>query len=270
MKKFTKRVILPLFMALVLVLGISAGAMADDPTEVNVDWDGAGFVSGEIIAGDDAVHSFESLGFVSNIGAFYSKDSNDNPYTYGVDSCVSWLDTEISGGGFAEFIVDRTDAKTSYGEPGQQSYTYVEIADGLATLSNRSSTNYASMRDCNYGWNSNDHITVTGSSSYFMQRSMDSGFTNFAGLVALGSGDADLDCMNAEASEGRVRLGLGCGCYTNADFNANGAGTFDLYAQADTEVTSALAPGVTGMTTFNFIASWVGSFNIADYSTTAD
>lgn len=265
-----KRTLVSLLLALALVLGVNSVVLADSPTEVDFDWDGSGWIGGVVTAGDDAVHSFESFGTMGNIGNFYSKDSNDNPYTYGVDSCVTHLDTAISGYGWAFLQSNRNDAKTSYGQPGQISLTGVEIDGGSATLSNRSTTNYASMRDCNYGWNANDHVTVTGSSAYEIMRYMDSGYTNFAGINAFGSGDADLDCMNAEASEGRVRLGLGCGCYTNAKFNASGTGTFGLHAEADTEITSALAPGVTGMTTFDFIASWASSIGIADYSTTAD
>jgi len=258
-----------LILSVIMIMALSVPVFAADPTEVDVSWSGTGVVGGTVTAGDDAVATWGSAGN-GNAGVFYALDDNGNPYGYGVDSCVFSLDIALTGGGTAFLDVLRTDAKTSYGSPGQISRTYVWTDDGDATLRNRSTTNYASMRDCNYGWNSNDHITVTGSSYYELERYMSSGATNFVGLMATGAGDADLDCMNAEASEGRVRLGKGCGCYTNAHFNASGAGVFDLLAEADNEVTSALAPGVTGMTSFNFVATWVSSISIPDYSTTAD
>jgi len=263
-----KKILVSMLIAVVLLLTIGSAVMADDPTEVNVTWDGTGVVAGTVDLGDDAVHSFQSVGVI-NTGSFYSKDSNDNPYNYNVDSTIGWLDTTISTG-YAWFSSQRTDAKTSYGNAGQESYTYVSTVDGLATLQNRSSSNYASMKDCNYGWNANNHITISGSSDYFLQRYMDSGDNNFVGLMAFGSGDADLDCMSSEASQGQVKLGAGCGCYTNAKFNANGTGTLDFLANADTGIASALVPGVSGMISFGFIANWIGSFSITDYSTIAD
>jgi len=101
---------------------------------------------------------------------------------------------------------------------------------------------------------------------------MDSGSTNSARLDLIGTGNANIDCMSSEAKEGQVRLGWGCGCYTNADIVATGSGTFNLQAVGDTSTTTALAPGMTGANSFNFIASWAGNstFTIPDYSTTAD
>jgi len=273
--KMKKRFLLSLFLALVLVLSFSSVAMATDPTTVDVTWDGAGIIGGTVVAGDDATVVWTSQGVTSNTGEFHAADQNNNPYGYNVDTCSFSLEASLAGGGLAMLDVLRTDAKTSYGAAGQRSYTFVGIDDGTATLQNRSGTNYASMRDCNYSWNSNDHITVTGASYYALSRFMDSensvtGDANFAGLQAWGSGDADLDCMNAEASAGQVRLGKGCGCYTNADFTANGIGTLQLDGVGNNSATTAMAPGMTGATSFQFIASWVGTFSIADYSITAN
>jgi len=263
------KLILALAIALTLVLSLGGLALAADPTTVDVTWDGIGEVGGAVTAGDDANANFYSGGN-SHTGAFHASDDNHNPYGYGVDSCSFSMETSIGGGGEAWLDVNRTDAKTSYGAAGQQSYTYVWTNDGDATLQNRSATNYASMKDSNYGWHSNDHITVTGATAYTLQRFVDSGNVNFAGLLASGTGDADLDCMSSEASAGRVRLGWGCGCYTNADFTANGTGTLWLDAVGNNSATTAMAPGMTGASSFHFIANWAGSFSIADYSVTAN
>jgi len=126
------------------------------------------------------------------------------------------------------------------------------------------------MGDYNYGWNANDHITVTGASAYTLMRSMNSGWGNFASISAFGSGDADLDNMSSGATSGGVNFGYGGGCYTNADFNANGVGSMTLEAWGNNSATTAAAPGMTGQNAFTIVASWVSGINIADYSTTAN
>jgi len=269
--KKLSRILIPLMVALVAIFSFGGAALAAGPTDVTVDWNGAGWVGGGVDTGDASV-SFQSGGSGANMGAFTAHDSNDNPYSYNVDSCSFSLDTGISGSGFAELMVNRLTSASSYGAAGQLSYIGVGIADGSATLQNRSATNYASMRDGNYGWNANDHITVTGASGYDLQRYVDSGTGNFAGIrVDGGVGDADLDCMSSEASAGQVRLGWGCGCYTNADFNANGSGTMTLAGAGNNSATTAMAPGMTGASSFNFVANWVNSaFGLANYSTTAN
>lgn len=266
-----KRILVSFILAIVMVFAMAGTALAAGPTDVNISWTGGGVVGGGVDTGD-ASASFHSEG-ASNAGTFTVRDSNDNPYGYNVDSCAFSLDTSIGGGGWAELLVNRLTSKESmYGLPGQVSYIFVGISDGLAALQNQSSTNYASMKDSNYGWNANDHITVAGSSAYALQRYVQSGpGSNVAEILATGSGNAELDCMSSEASAGQVRLGWGCGCYTNADFVATGTGQMQLNAWGNNSATTAMAPGMTGAQSFNFIANWAGStFTIPDYSSTAN
>jgi hypothetical protein len=265
-----KRILYSVLIAIVLLFTIGGVVFADDPTTVDVSWDGAGLVSGSVNTGD-ASAVFQSNGATGNLGAFSATDSNNNPYSYGVDNGLFSLDTNLSGAGIAELTVSRLTSKESmYGAAGQISYTGVSFTGGSATLQNRSSTNYAGMVDGNYGWNANDHVTVLGATTYALIRSMNSGTGNFAGIQASGAGDADLDCMSSEAKASQVRLGWGAGCYTNADFNANGSGTMTLQAWGNNSATTAALPGMTGANSFSVIASWVGGFNVADYSTTAN
>ena len=56
-----KRLIISLILGLVLILSVSGMALADDPTTVDVTWDGAGMVDGTVTAGDDAVAGFALL-----------------------------------------------------------------------------------------------------------------------------------------------------------------------------------------------------------------
>lgn len=242
---------------------------ADEPDEVNVSWNGSGVVIGSVDTGDSE-SSFYSVG-TSHIGQFNAIDQNNNPYSYGVDSNSFSFETSIAGTGEAEFTTTRITSKESmYGAGGQQSYSYVGVLDGTALLQDRTATNYASMCDCNYGWHANDHITVTEASAYTLARWLNSGNGDFAGLSAAGNGSADLDCMSSSANGAGVILGKGCGCYTNADFTATGSGAFRLQAAGDTSTTTAMAPGMTGASSFDFIATWLNStFTVPDYSTTA-
>lgn len=264
-----KRILgIALALAMLASLMVSSVALADGPTGVVITWDGAGEVDGSVDTGD-ALTLFHSEG-TDHVGEFNAVDSNNNPYGYGVDNGEFSLETVIDGSGWAELDVTRTDSKTSmYGPAGQQSYSFVGVEDGVATLQNRSLTNYASMRDSNYGWHANDHITVVGADGYLLIRAMDSGAGNVASLQAGGTGSADLDCMSSEASAGQVRLGWGCGCYTNADFTATGTGTFQLDGVGNTSATTAMAPGMIGASSFTIIANWLSSFSVSDYSVTA-
>jgi len=268
------RFILPVAIIAAVML-LATPVLADGPSTVEVDWDGAGWVTGNTDTGDSNA-SFYSGGN-HHTGEFKATDQNNNPYSYNVDTCNFSLDTDITGGGQAWLEVNRVESKTSsYGPGGQQSFAYIITDDGDASLQNRSTTNFASMRDCNYSWNSNDHITVSNATNYELWRYMDGDVSdaslNLIDLWAGGSGSADLDCMSSEASGGRVKLGHGCGCYTNADFTATGSGQFQLYGRGDDSATTQMAPGMTGASSFNFIANWLGgsTFTVPDYSTTVE
>jgi len=266
--KVKKIISITVALAVLVSLMIGGTALAADPSTVTTTWSGSGEVWVDSNTGDSEAHIY--TGGNSIIGSFVVTDSNDNPYNYGVDTNQFALEASVVDGGEIEYLVQRNESKISmYGVAGQQSYAYVFSSDGEATLQNRSTTNYASMRDCNYGWHSNDHIVVNGS-YWTLTRGASSGTGNIATLTAEGDGSAELDCMSSEASAGQVRLGWGCGCYTNADFSATGAGTFELSANGNNSTTTALAPGMTGATSFDIVASWTSSFNINDYSVTAN
>ena len=265
MKKFLTVL---LIMAFLMLLG--GTAYADDSTEFKVDWNGGGWVGGTVTSGNDAFASFESFGASWHGGSFTARDANNNPFNYGVDTNHFSLQTNLEGGGYASLFVERLDAKEGgYGPAGQQSYTGVWIADGDASLSNRSRTNYADMIDSNYGWQNSNHVTVNNSSLYEIDRWMNGGTGNSAGISALGSGSASLTAMSSEAKDSQVRLGWGAGCYTNAKFNASGSGALNLWADSKNTATTAFVPGLSAEK-FNILVDWTnGSLNIDDYATTA-
>jgi len=263
-----KRLFIVTALVLAMVMAFSGVALAE--TKVEVDWDGGGWVGGNVTAGNDAFAKLESFGAAWHTGSFTALDANNNPYNYGVDDNTFTMKTEIVGGGYANMFVERTDARVSmYGPAGQQSYIGVITADGNATLANRSRTNYADMIDGNYDWQSNNHITVTGSSMYKLDRWMDGGTGNSAGILAWGSGDAKLTAMSSEAKNSQVRLGWGAGCHTNARFNASGSGVMNLWADSKATATTALLPGLSAQK-FDILVNWTnGTLDIGDYSTTA-
>ena len=262
-----KRLLVGLLIGIMATFVLALPVAADDPNTVIVDWNGAGTVTGSVDTGD-AKAQFSSGG-VNQVGEFTAVDQNNNPYGYGVDTNTFTMETTIIGGGTATFQVDRLTSKESmYGPAGQQSFIGVSTVDGTASLWNRSTTNYANLIDANYGWHSNGQVTVN-STLYSLARWIDSDIGNIAQLFASGSGTANLDCMSSEArGSGETKLGAGAGCYTNADFTATGSGQLQLIGSGNTSATTAMAPGMTGASSFNFIANWLGgTFGVTDYST---
>ena len=262
-----KKLTISLILGLALVLGVSGMALADDPTEVDVTWDGSGYIDTEVDTGD-AHAGFMTHGDVI-IGTYTATDSNNNPYNYGVDNFVALFDGHVENGGMFTGC-ERTDSKTSaYGPPGQESYSIVTVEDGWANMAYRTTTNYAQMRDCSYGYQlPGGHNVVLSAAEYYIDRYIADSDGESGEFEAWGTGSATMDCMNGEASGNwDLRLGGGCGCYTDANFNATGAGHIEVTGSGDIGVT--MMGNSTGGGTLQFIADWVGSISMPDWSITA-
>lgn len=265
-----KRILLSLILSLVLVLGVTGAVLADDPTEVNVTWDG----SGVVITGVDSGDSTTSLntGGVGISGSFTVVDSNDNPYGYGVDTFTASLNANVEDGGFIQLLTERLNSKSSsYGPAGQESYTFVFIDDGVASLATRTWTNYASMKDPTYGYQlPGGHNIVVSSSAYLISRYILDGQGNSGEISATGSGTAILDDMSNEVSgNGGVRFGWGCGCYTDANYNATGSGTFSVTGTGNTLVDFIGLGMSSGGGTLGIVANFIDGFSINNYAVTA-
>jgi|GEM_PF-1896753 len=253
------RKVLVITFALALTLG-SAVASAADPTVINVTWGSGSYwfngaamtvVSGtsgslniNVTAHDDA--SARLFTFGGNIsGVFDGTITNtypdplhptwlDGPYNYGVESTTFSTKSNVNaGGGGIEFVVNRTDSKTSmYGPAGQVSATTIFSTDGTAFLGRRTTTNYASAKNCNYSFQSNNQYSAAGT-SFFIDHSINSGDGDTAGVgVYNATGSATITSMSDELGGYGFRLGRGCGCYDNASGTGTGSGTYELWANA--------------------------------------
>jgi hypothetical protein len=263
-----------LVLAVVTTLVFGSVALADDPTDVHVDWDGSGVVFADVYAGNDADIHFLTVGNGIK-GYFDSRDYNDNPYTYNVDTTASYINAEVGGTGFIDFWSNRTDSHVgTYGPAGDASFNHLLVEDGWGAMAMANWTNYASLKDCCYGKprTVGSHHFEADAVYYEMGKQVDANDGDFAYVRAWGSGTAELDCMNSETWNGSMKLGRGCGCYTDADFNAVGSGTFDVYAEGNNGAAfyafplSSSGDGTPGSASVQIIANFATSFSIADYS----
>jgi hypothetical protein len=265
-----KRISIALLVAVVLTLGISAAALADDPTETHLTWTGGGTITGNVDCGDS------NAGFTMTAATFSGSwdaiDSNNNPYGYGVDSFSSTFLGTVNNGTLSTGMARVNSYSGMYGNGGQLSGLNVGT-DGTASAAFRSTTNYAELVDCTYGYQlaGGHDVDVTGADSYMIDRYILDGRGNQGEFYAIGAGDATLDCMSAEASGGwDLKLGRGAGCYTDASYTATGAGYVDVTGTGNNSVTFN-GMGVTqGGGTLDLIANWLGSISISDFSLTAN
>jgi len=271
MRKF-----LGIFFALALVVAlilVPSTVLADDPTQVDMNWDGSGFVGTTVNTGD-ATTNFATAGNYIN-GSFTATDSNNNPYNYGVDSFSAYLNANVGNGGYIEMTTDRFTSKESmYGPAGQQSGAFVGTSDGSAAMAVRTTTNYAAMKDPTYTYQlPGGHNIVVDGSYYEINRWVSDGQGNSGSILSNGAGSAILDCMCTEASgNGGVRFGWGCGCYTDANYQATGAGYFNVTGVGNDSVAFLGFPGLeisSGGGSLSIIANFLEGFSIGNYSLTA-
>lgn len=267
-KKFCLFGIALMVMALVMLL-VPGTLFADEATEVNVNWDGAGLV-GTIVNTGDAETNFSTDG--NHIeGHFKAIDANNNPYSYGVDNFTTQLMANVTDG----YIISQTDRLTSvsmYGDPGQQTFSLLSVSDGTGSMAIRTVSNYAAMIDPTYGYQlPGGHNMVVDANYYILERFVQASDGDFGGFYADGNGQATLDSMVSEMSATGVRLGWGGGCYTDASFNATGTGGYvNITGSGDNLVKFEGLGMQSGGGSLSIIADWVNSFNISDYSLTAN
>jgi len=269
-----KKILLSITLALVMVLSLASIALADDPTETTITWSGSGVVTGGVTAGDDANTSFSTAGEGIS-GTFYAKDFNYNHYGYNVDSFNTNVNASLfSATSLATFSYTtvRTDSYVpKYGIPGQVSTSILQILDGFGSIATGSQSNYADMKDSTYNQQlPGGHNIVANATWYGMERRVVASDGDSAFVSAFGNGLATLDCMSSEMYAGRVRLGRGCGCFTDANFSATGiGGTFTASGTGGTGVSFDGMGISSGGGTLSFIANWLNSVSVADYSVTA-
>lgn len=266
-----KRLLLSVILALVMVFAVSGIALADDPTTVTVNWTGAGGVGAGVDSGDSN-GGFATNGEAIN-GSFTAVDSNNNPYSYGVDNFSTVLNGSVTNG-----FINTGDKRVNsyapmYGAGGQVSWSNVIVAGGTASMAYRSTTNYAAMGDGTYGYQlPGGHNIVVNAVSYLINRLIADGRGNQGYVLANGNGSATLDLMSAGASGiWSLELGRGQGSYTDANFTASGiGGRFEVTGTGNNSVVfNGMGIG-SGGGSLSIIANWVNSFSINDFSLTAN
>jgi len=213
-----------------LMLMLVAVGVASASTTIDANWNGAGTFDTQFTAGDDATTGFWTGGSTIS-GEFHATDSDNNPYNYGVDSVEAKVKAHAENG-FVEYNFDRTDSKSSYGVAGQKSYTMIG-SSGTADLAWRSSSNYASLRSTNYGWQANGQMQATGNHEIVHTFGT---ATEWAGMHVVADATTYISDMNEGSNSGGYVFGKGNGCYTNAEVDIVGSGTFDLDAYADNSI----------------------------------
>ena len=265
-----KRLLVSLVLALILVVGISGVALADDPTTVTVTWAGGGAVGAGVNSGD-AVTTFSTSGNAVS-GTFTATDSNDNPYSYGVDTFTTKLVASVTDGWITS-LTDRLTSKTSmYGAPGQQSYSFLGVSGGTGSVALRTISNFASMIDPTYTHQlTGGHNIIANANSYLMQRLVTASDGSFGSFIASGNGQAELGSMVSEMSAIGVRLGWGGGCYTDASFTATGTGGLVNITGSGNSLVKFEGLGIqSGGGSLSIIADWLNNFSISNYSLTAN
>lgn len=269
-----------MILTLILVIGMAGSALAaPPPTDVTVDWTGGGVVTGGVTTGD-ATTSFTANAY-SSTGHFEARDFNDNPYTYGVDTFQTYMQSNFTGGGVLTYQTTRTDSYSPmYGPSGQVSYNYV-YSSGTGAMASGSWTNYAQMTDALYGHprTAGGHHLEASGDSFDIYRSIATALgvgVDRASIEAFGSGSAWLNSMTNEAFGSAVRLGWGGGCYTDAAFSGTGTQTVvaDLWGGNNVNFIGAgltvNGGGTPDSAHLQIVANYVnGTFNWNNYSGTA-
>jgi hypothetical protein len=221
-------------LATVLVILTAIGVMAvAAPTTIDLNWDAGGIFNMWFFNGDDSNAKLHTEG--NHIfGSFHGADADNNPYNYGVDNGTFQVMSSVENGGWMEYVVQRTDSKSSmYGPSGQLSYSMLGTSDGTASLAQSTSTNYASMKTCNYGFQANNQFMAAGT-EYSISHSIQAGDGDWASIDIWGSGSASATYMS-EVMGGtgfEFAYGNACGCYHNCSASGTGTGTFMLQASA--------------------------------------
>jgi len=199
-------------------------------TTVDLQWDGSGHFQTNFNPDDDAQVVFETSGS-SISGEFHGIDYNDNPYNYGVDTVDVKIKSNFENG-FVGYAFTRTDSyDRMYGPSGQTSYTFIQADEG--SFAWHSKSNFASLRNCNYGWQNDNQITARG--DYIVDHELIVDSNKYAYIYEEGNGETQISDMSEEAGKG-FTFGKGCGCYTNTKVKSTGSGEFTLYAKAPNKI----------------------------------
>ncbi|MBC7077690.1 MAG: hypothetical protein H5T92_05215 [Synergistales bacterium] len=234
-----------------MVVGLFAvTAISSTTSDGEWSWWGGGSFSTKFVSGDDAIVEFHTEGFSGN-GEFHAEDADDNPWGYGVDTTSTWVTAVVSGGGFLEYKIQRTDGAAKWSPPGQVSYSRIETSDyGRMNFQARS---IAAELQLAGNYNRFDNFEAAGDWYRILHQ-----VTDDAGDGASVLAWSELDGVVSSAA---IRFGGGkaggtgapygfnfgrlpvCGDSANpwydhyASYNATGPGWFEVHAWADNALT---------------------------------
>lgn len=282
-----KKILIALSLALLLTLSLGSAVFAADPTtEVDISWDGNGWVAGDVTVGsgwDGPGTSFATSAFSTDgtglSGAYSVSTQGKTTYDAWGDKApttTSTISALVANGGFVKFWSDRTgitpyDENQHYGPAGQSIYSEV-ISTGTASLSSISLSTYASL--------STSNTWMDASGIYSVFSGFASGTGNVASLLATGSGTADID-MGHSSARSAIAFGWGSGCYTNADAIFTGFGTFGITAIGSNSIATPIAnasgtvvaggwtgfgDGTPGSVSLTTIMNFLGGASVGNYS----
>ena len=147
--------IIALLMTLTMLIPIASATLIDTT------FTGSGSFHFNFVADDDAELEFTVEGNDID-GELHAEDQNDNPYNYEVDTVDVKTRVSIGNGGWLEYNFKRlTSWERMYGPAGQISYTYLATNES-GSFAWHSNSNYARLRNCNYGWQSDNQIQASG------------------------------------------------------------------------------------------------------------
>lgn len=282
-----KKLLVLIALLVVASMLIPSAVFAADPTSMVVNWSGGGVVNGTFTNKNDATYSF-NVNANGASGTFTANGLNDNPFSYNVDSSNAYIKCSVSGGGFTNFIAQRTDSYSGmYGSAGQLAYSSILADIGSAEMATGSSNNYAQMVNGTYGkpWTTNGANFEANSDNYaiysFIGKSatIDSNYNitpsdNWAEFSVVGSGTAKINDMTNEASGcWPLKLGYGGGCYTNAKALLTGSGIFAVNAVGTNSITvpgdvgGLTIPGAGyGTTSYSLVVNYAGATSGSPFS----
>ena len=244
-------------LGMLVVIAFSGIAMAQ--TTVDTNWNGAGTYHIHFVAGDDSDTTFNTGGNTIS-GEFHSVDSDNNPYHYNVDSTSSRVKAHVDNG-YIEYQFNRTDSYSPmYGDAGQVSYTLIDTT-GTGDFAWSTTSNFAQMRSCNYGWQSSNQIQATG--IHYIDHYLAINDHEGAEIIVDANGNTAITDMSEDHSGSSYQFGKGCGCYTNAHVDITGSGSFDLTAVADHQITTDF--GITTDGYLNVHSDFGSGFHFSDY-----
>jgi len=203
-------------------------------TTVDTTWNGGGVLNIGFVSGNDATMHFGTGGNAIS-GELHATDYDNNPYGYNVDTTETKVKSHV-GDGYMEYTFTRDESYVPmYGIAGQQSYTLID-SSGTGDFAWSSTSNYASLGNSNYGWQSNNQMQATG--EHYIRHYLSDNINEGAEIIVDATGTTQISDMCDSAGGSSYSFGKGCGCYTNAVADTVGSGSFNLYADADHQITT--------------------------------